>query len=282
MSPFRWLEWFGLLILSSSPCFAGSDNSQIECISLTKTKEIQRADLYVFHPSFEPQGILVLCPGCNGSGEDFLKDNIWKQFAAKNKLALAGLSFASEIQQLQEGKGYYYAEQGSGKLLLDGISKTFPKELPILLYGFSGGAHFTSSFVEWKPERVLTWCAYSAEWWIEPQKHEKTPPGIVACGDYDGSRYGASQMFFSKGRSFGKPWTWISIQNKGHEGSRELDEFVRGYFTAILNLNKNEGEWCDIETKRSLSLQEVQAQPTLATWLPNKELSKAWRTLHHP
>ena len=51
---------------------------------------------------------------------------------------------------------------------------------------------------DWKPERVLAWCAYSASWWDEPQVAARNfPPGIVACGEEDASNYGTSTTLFA-------------------------------------------------------------------------------------
>lgn len=255
---------------------------KIEKIVLEKSKDIDRADLYFIPTSEKLKGVLVLCPGCNGNGEGFLKQPQWQRFAKQNQLGLVGLSFASPVKKLQANLGYYYADQGSGKLLVDGLDQAFGNDLPIMLFGFSGGAHFTSRFMEWKPERVKAWCAYSAEWWSDPKSSKAMPPGIVACGDYDGSRYGASQMFFNKGRSLGKPWTWVSLSKIDHEWHPQLEEFVRIYFAAVLQSPQKAPVWCDVETKRALDLKAVDLQPTLAAWLPDSSVAGSWRSLHQP
>jgi hypothetical protein len=135
-----------------------------------------RADVYVWSPVAAPKAVLVLSPGMNGNGQAMIQQRAWQQFARKNRLGLVGLSFASDMELLLNGKGYYYVAQGSGELLLHGIEKIFGKaNLPLLMYGFSGGAHFTSRFEEWKPERVLTWCTYSAGWWDRPMSSSACP-----------------------------------------------------------------------------------------------------------
>lgn len=117
------------------------------------------AELYSWKPVPQPRAVLVLAPGYNGNAEYLIRQPAWQDFAKPNQLGLVGLSFASDEELFRSGRGYYYASQGSGDLLLEGLRKVFGKDLPVLLYGFSGGAHFTSRFTEWKPERVLR--AYS-------------------------------------------------------------------------------------------------------------------------
>ena len=121
------------------------------------------------------------------------------------------------------------------------IATTGLGDLPVYLYGFSGGAHFARSFAAWRPERVAGFCAYSFAWW-QPPPEELRSPAVIVCGQADGTRYGASQAYFQAGRKQGKPWTWVSLEGLGHEPSGELDEFVRGYFAAVMRFTEdNEG-----------------------------------------
>ena len=197
---------------------------------------------------------------------------------------MVGLSFASEIDDLHSNNGYYNAGNGSGKLLLDGINKLFNKELPVLLYGFSGGAHFTSRFVEWKPECVISWCAYSAGWWDEPKKSDIMPPGIVACGE-DDERLGASLIYFKEGRSVGKPWLWIGIPKNAHSPDGKVESFVRDYFDAILKDHvrpdpKTTGFWVDIDKLCAAEEYVIGQHPTVTAWLPDVKLIENWRSLN--
>jgi hypothetical protein len=260
---------------------------EIQKISLPKIERVERSDLYVLKVVKDPVAVLVLCPGCNGNGEDLIKQPVWQKFAAKHQLGLVGLSFASPVDQLQAGNGYYYAAQGSGDLLLQGIKQSFASDLPLLLYGFSGGAHFTSRFVEWKPERVKAWCAYSAAWWDEPKLTKIMPPGIVACGDYDGDRYGESLIYFKRGRVLGKPWLWISLPKIGHSVHGPLEQFVREYFSATLKFNarpnpQKDGIWLDIDSKKETEESVVTEMPSVTAWLPDKKLLPVWTNIHEP
>ena len=170
------------------------------------------------------------------------------------------------------------------KLLIEGINKLFGRELPILLYGFSGGAHFTARFVEWKPERVIAWCAYSAGWWDEPVPSSIMPPGIVACGESD-ERLGASLIYFKQGRATGKPWLWIGVPNNGHSPDRRIESFVRDYFVAILeNSEKPDpmrtGLWVDVDKRSAAEMYVIRQYPSITGWLPDAKLLDIWQSLN--
>lgn len=269
-----------LLVLSFllAPLAIATDT--IEKVTLKPTNGLRRAELFFAETVPRPKAVLVLCPGYNGSGEGLIRQPEWREFARKHQLGLVGLSFASDGELLQQGKGYYYPALGSGQLLLDGLRGRFGRDLPILLYGFSGGAHFTSRFAEWNPDRVLAWCAYSAAWWDEPSASQNPPPGLVVCGDEDPSRYGASLIFFKQGRTAGKPWLWVSLPGTGHHASAKLDAFVRGYFSATLSASS--GGWVDLDRKERISAAQAGEYPSLSGWLPDSSLFEDWKSIHAP
>ncbi|MGB8355662.1 MAG: hypothetical protein WCD79_17315 [Chthoniobacteraceae bacterium] len=259
----------------------------VETLHMAPASNMTRAELHYVTIVPNPKAVLVLCPGANGSGEELIRESAWQDFAKQNNLGLMGLSFASPENTLHDGTGYYYASKGSGAKLLDGIQKIYHKDLPVLLYGFSGGAHFTSSFEEWMPQRVIAWCADSAAWWDVPAKSNSNPPGIVVCGDRD-QRYGASLLYFEQGRRAGKPWLWISIPGIGHAGSTKLDDFVRGYFVAILGADikdLQEGsapEMVDIDRKTVVETSGLQPPVSVTGWLPSGKLFNLWCAIHEP
>lgn len=255
-------------------------SEKIETLRLDPAPNMSRAELHFIQTVPNPRAVLVLCPGCNSNGEGLIRSRAWREFARNHNLGLAGLSFASPMPAIHDGSGYYYASRGSGEKLLEGIRTYYGKELPLLLYGFSGGAHFTSRFEEWNPDQVLAWCAYSAGWWDAPRPCLTSPPGIVACGDED-DRYGASMIYFKQGRASGKPWLWVSLPKTTHTGSPALDEFVRSYFSVILSSRPSQPLWIDIDTKSKLSSPE-ETHPSLTGWLPSEKLFDRWEQIHEP
>jgi len=268
-----------VLGLSAPQVFSTED---VRRISFPATGDITRADVYFLKTTNVVKAVLVLCPGDNGNGAILIGRQSWQQFAARQSIGLIGISYASDPKLLSQNSGYYAADQGSGKYLLQAIEQAYGSDLPILMYGFSGGAHFTSRFLAWAPEKVLVWCAYSAAWWNDPVPGPASPPGIVVCGELDGARYMASLDYFKRGRELQKRWTWISLPETGHEISNDLDEFVQSYFTTLLLDGKRPGAWYDITTKKPLSPAIVQQYPSLACWLPSESVADGWMHLHTP
>ena len=276
-------QWLGLAFLFLA-CLSQAEVAV--WLPLEPALGMTRADLYHVITVRNPKAVLVLCPGCNGNGEGLVNNPTWQEFAKKQNLVLVGLSFASEMEDIHNGKGYYYVSNGSGKILLDGIKKVFGHDLPILIYGFSGGAHFTSRFVEWKPERVLAWCAYSAGWWDEPKPSVIMPPGIIACGEND-ERLGASLIYFKQGRAVGKPWLWIGIPDNGHSPDKRVESFIRDYFEVILKNNDRldpvkTGLWVDIDKRDPAEVNIIRQYPSITGWLPDSGLLDIWRSLNEP
>ncbi len=246
-----------------------------ERLKLSPVSNMTRAELvYLKKTAQDVKAVLVLAPGYNGDGKVFVCDRFWQDFARKHHLGLVGLSFSSTEADLHFRQGYYYVQNGSGQLLLDGIRRIYGKDLPLLLYGFSGGAHFVARLAEWKPERVIGWCALSAGWWDNPYSLSETPPGIIACGKGD-DRKKASLEFFSKGRKLGRRWLWIENNNEGHEMSKKLEAFSRNYFSALLRNAR--GGWITfqgvpVESPPDDNLESL-------NWLPDMALLPQWKHL---
>jgi hypothetical protein len=220
----------------------------------------------------------------NSDGVHFLAEEPWVAFAEDHKLGIIAVNFSSDPDRMYgtEQAGYYWPEQGSGMALFEAIKSTYAKDLPILIYGFSGGAQFTSRFVEWKPERIITWAAYSAQFWDDPLASESTPPGIVACGELDGARWFPSFSYFYKGRELGKPWTWVSITETGHHRKGSFEIFVRDYFSRILKTEAAvTNALVDVDTEQLQAADDSDLQPGLLSWLPNSDLLPQWQKLHH-
>lgn len=255
-------------------------------LSLTPAAGMTRADLHYAGRVRNPPAVLVLAPGCNGNGESLVSDPHWQTFARKHELGTVGISFASELNDLSNGTGYYYATNGSGRLLIDGVDTLFSGQPPLLLYGFSGGAHFTSRFAEWAPKRVMAWCAYSAGWWDEAKPSDVTPPGIVACGEDDG-RLGYSLTYFKQGRALGRPWLWIGVPKSGHRPEGSVESFVQDYFTTILETrhapeSARQGIWVDIDKRIIAEPDFVRQYPAVTAWLPDARLLRAWQAITGP
>lgn len=255
---------------------------EIKKLSLPSIPDLTRTDIYYIQPQYEPVACLIMCPGVNGSGEYYLNRRDLQEFADHYRLVLVGLSFASDEDGLKaDNKGYYYTNQGSGQLLLDGIDQHISKGISLILYGFSGGAHFVSSFEENYPNRVMAWCAYSAGWWEDAIATESKPPGIIACGKLDTGRHDQSFIYFQEGRKLRKPWCWVSLAGTEHAENNKLDRFVQVFFGSILDKNFDDAGLFDIKTKQKIDTTNS-PEPETSAWLPNNHVAELWSILHNP
>lgn len=241
------------------------------------------------HRSLAPTGgeeaVLVLCPGMNADGGFFLEEEPWVSFAREHRLGLTAIDYRSGAKGLYSAdrRGYYWPEQGSGEALLEEVRSVYGADLPILIYGFSGGAHFASRFVEWVPERIIAWSAYSAQFWDSPGGTADLPPGIVACGEEDGVRWFPSFAYFYEGRELGKPWAWVSLADTGHTRNGPFEAFVRDFFGAVLDGGEDtEPVALDILSEETVGTDDVFFQPGLVAVLPSPALVESWRALHAP
>ena len=268
-------------------CGLAGAQEEAKLLKLGTTAEIERADLYLWKPGRNVVAVMIFCPGHNGSGEGFVNDPEWQKFARTNNLALCGLSFASQMVLTEQGFGYSHVDRESGKILLDAIDKEFArKQLPLLFYGYSAGARFSTSFLAWKPERVLTWCASGVGNWPALPAGAKTAPGIVACGEFDAGCYWSSLHYFQCGRENNYPWIWISLEGLGHEQSPVLDRFVAEYFALKLkggaSGSSGADELLDITTKHRIKTSNSNDRIFSAS-LPSSELLvEHWTRIHTP
>lgn len=251
----------------------------VERFSFPKPKDMTLAEVVMVETVRNPKAVLVLCPGFNGNGEGMIVQKEWQDFARQQQLGLVGIHFQSPGELLKENQGYYQAKNGSGDVLLEAVKKIYGKDLPILIFGFSGGAHFTTRLIEWKPERILGWCALGAGVLDVPQRKGEYSRGIMACGE-DDPRLGGALTFFKQGRAMGRPWIFASVSKVGHSMSPKLNAFAREYFAVILAADFTKGLWVDIDRKETISNEQAIAAPSVSGWLPDKSLLPDWKALN--
>jgi poly(3-hydroxybutyrate) depolymerase len=230
-------------------------------------------------------GVLVLVPGFNGEGAKML-DARWKAFATKHGLVLLAPTFHSEGKENNEGKGYYYPEQGSGevmeKVLAEVRRKTGADTGKVLFFGFSAGAHYAHRFALWRPQRVKAFVAYSAGWWSEPTAAVKSVPALILCGEAD-ERYGATFGFFKKGQKLGCPWVWRSYQNTGHSLTPAVRDMAEVFLAHYVKKEEQAGmpvsqaRYGDIQTFKSVSLAAKETIPEeFRITLPSQAVAEVW------
>jgi poly(3-hydroxybutyrate) depolymerase len=238
-------------------------------------------------------GVLVLVPGYNGKGEEML-DARWKAFATKNGLVLLAPTFHAKGNENNEGKGYYYPEQGSGEVMEMALAevkkRTGVTTDKVLFFGFSAGAHYGHRFALWKPQRVKAFVAYSAGWWSEPTGRLKNVPGLVMCGEAD-ERYAATFDFFKKGQRLGCPWVWRSYKETGHvltSAVRDMAEVFLAHYAVDggptgaggrreEQVGMRASRYGDIQTYRSVGRAERETIPEeFRIELPSAVMAEVW------
>jgi hypothetical protein len=222
-----------LLFMMVMGVVMGQQEDSFKVILQPPTEDISRAELWVGKNIQGVKGVLVICPGVNWDKPENLKKWHWRELAMKENLGIVSLSFASEVKTIHE-KGYYYMNSGSGEILLKGIEKIYGKPLPLVMYGFSGGAHFVSNFVEQYGGRVICFAAHSAGWWSEPADMSVTTPGLISCGHLDEDRFLPSKKFYNAGRRLGRPWLWVGQPKLGHSSPDEYEKFAASYFRSVM------------------------------------------------
>lgn len=225
--------------------------------------------------------VLLLIPGYNGSGEAMM-DARWKAFAEKHGLILLAPTFKTTPEELQQGRGYYYPEQGSGaevERLLEQVGKeTGVKTDKILIFGFSAGAHFGHRFALWKPKRVKAFVAYSAAWWSEPTEALREVSALIVCGEADGPRFEPTKEFFERGHALGLPWVWRSYEGVGHTLTPRIRDLAEAFLAAQLAELAEAPLYGDTQTYRVVEKAEMESiLPEVRVALPSREFAEIWR-----
>jgi poly(3-hydroxybutyrate) depolymerase len=200
-------------------------------------------------------------------------DARWKAFATKHGLVLLAPTFRAEGKENNEGKGYYYPEQGSGEVMEKALQevkrRTGADTDKVLFFGFSAGAHFCHRFALWRPQRVKAFVAYSAGWWSEPTARMRNVPALILCGEAD-ERYAPTWEFFKKGQRLGCPWVWRSYAGTGHTLTPAVRDMAEVFLACYVGGGKEQAGGRKEQAGMPMSREE-QAGSSVATRLgPDK------------
>jgi dienelactone hydrolase len=191
-------------------------------------------------------GVLLLQPGINAPGERHVSEPEWQDFARKHRLVIMGVGFKA-VGVDTRTTGYYYPEQGSGPAMMQAIeavcAKTGIPKQPVLVFGFSGGAHFGHRFALWKPEMVRAYAVYAAGWWEKPTAALKNIPGLVSWGSED-YRKTATGDFAREALRLGLPVISCEFSGLGHAVDGRVTRLVQTFFEQTLLMpQKNAKPW---------------------------------------
>jgi predicted esterase len=234
----------------------------------------------VYVPDGLPSGhpVLLLVPGCNGKGGEFLDSREWTDFADREGAVLLAPTFRTNLREIRERSGYYYPGIWSGKAVLDALEE-LQRRVPIrmdkiFVFGFSAGAHFAHRFALWRPDRVGAFVAYSAGWWDFPDERLKTVPALILCGE-DDPRLNASLAFAQKGLVLGCPWIWRSYPGTGHELTEEVTRMARVFLAHYLRGEPDSPVVGDAQTYRHCAAGE-EPPAICRVVLPSREIAAVW------
>jgi pimeloyl-ACP methyl ester carboxylesterase len=238
--------------------------------------------LQVADQTKHPEGIVVLLPGTDSDGRNWVNDPVWQKFAKDNNLALIGVYYRGE------GLSYDVPDQGSGKALdqalgyfADTLRDPQFRQLPLLLYGHSQGAQFAFNYVGWRPERVLAFASIKPGGYaVVPQTASFLVPGLLIAGEHDeSSRIRTAVSAFLDTRGKDTKWCFLYEKDSGHEIGKIAD-FTRSYFESVLHPEKDKGIWLDPESGRMSKNPDGRQIPM--GWVPDNKIARLWQQIHKP
>ena len=252
------------------------------------------------------KGVVVLMPGSNSDGRDWVNDTCWQSLAIKNNLALLGCYYTDSLHENMAIEEYANVKEGSGQALLDVLQKIGKTanhvELsgaPLFLWGISAGGEFNYEFVCWKPERVAAFVVnkggvyYTAL--CSPEAREV--PGLFFTGEKDLEfRSKIVEGIYTINRRFGALWAYVQEPCTEHEigqsqalsilffrdmirmriPERETDNRQSVEF---LNIKQEDGYIGDFILKIYYPFEEYKETSYPTAWLPSRIFAQVWLQL---
>ncbi len=246
---------------------------------------LQQVEVHICNAVENPRAVLVLCANAAGlvALEKLTKGTEWKAFAEAQQLGLVVLTFAHD-RKADKIKHGYRADEWIGEWLLACVDYYYGQSCPLLLYGESRGGTFAASFVNWRPERVKAWGAFTNQWFEKPVRSKVLLPGIVAFDAEDESskdEFGGN-WYFKAGRKLEKPLLEMKVTTPLKRRKEKMGAFAREFFTSTLNDNpKTSPIWIALRNKKKAAT-ELMSNPTEVVWLPNPSLQGPWETMIGP
>jgi pimeloyl-ACP methyl ester carboxylesterase len=254
--------------------FASHAQTVLRAKARVLPRGMTRAEICYLVPPRNCAGVLVLCPGWNGDGGGFLEDARWRQLAAKHRLLLVGLRFASADAPDAEKTGYHRSANGSGKLLFSLLREIVGRDVPVAVFGFSRGGQFAQSLAVNFPGKVRVWAnTGSAAGDVFPEQKTGAaafPAGLVMCGQDDTNHAVALETFFAGLRAHWR-MCWLGVANNGHVIAPQATAFAQAFFDGAFSAPPNApGLWLEADGRRGLDGFIVRC------WFPDAHTAKKW------
>ena len=157
------------------------------------------------------------------------------------------------------------------------------EKAPLLFFGHSAGAHFTVTFLSWRPDRVAGFAIVNGghgRWSTSDAKAKM--PGLWMLGEKDSEvvREGMTEGF-SKGRRQGAPWAFAIQPGAGHELGKARPLAI-AFFDAIFQARRGSGAkpsaWTgDFRTHEIAPALGGSPDGSLNAWLPDEPFARKWR-----
>jgi poly(3-hydroxybutyrate) depolymerase len=259
-----------------------------------------RAEFRLWYPpsTERVQATLVLVPGSNGDGRPMADDPFWREFAARQRLAIVACRFTDQPHDQAFIENYVNVSQGSGQALVDALAgfadRTRHAELataPLLLWGMSAGGEFNYEFVAWKPERVAAFVVNKGGIYYSAllSRAAREVPGILFVGEKDlDSRINMIAGLFAVNRRGGALWTFASEPGVAHEVARSRDLAtvlfadvltLRVSGSALKPLDPKSGYVADLKARTFRPAADAPPQTEGTAWLPTLAVAKAWQAV---
>jgi poly(3-hydroxybutyrate) depolymerase len=252
------------------------------------------------------KGVIVLVPGSNGDGRNWVLDSAWQNLAFRNNLALLGCYYTDLPHDNMAIEEYANVKQGSGDALLNVLLRlaksTHHEELsgaPLFLWGISAGGEFNYEFACWRPERVAAFVVnkggvyYTALCSSETRK----VPGLFFTGEDDMEfRNKIIEGIFTINRRFGAIWTFAEEPCTRHEIGSSKTLSIK-FFNEIMQMRipdretdvqkpvrllfirEEDGYLGDFKNKEYYPFKDRKEIGYPTAWLPGREFAEAWLSL---
>jgi pimeloyl-ACP methyl ester carboxylesterase len=251
------------------------------------------------------KGVIVLMPGSNGDGRDWVYDEFWQTLAKKHNFALLGCFFTDQEHEDMDIEYYANAKEGSGQALLTALShfaekSGFPEaaDAPLILWGHSAGGQFNYEFVCWKPERVIAFVVNKGGIYFTAlaPKPARNVPGLIFTGENDyPPRKDILKGIYSLNRRVGALWVFAEEPKAGHEiGQTQklaglfFDEIIplrlqetlsgSGVSGSLKTLSISQGFAGDLKSKKFIPMTDELGNYFAVSWLPTLKFAEAWQS----
>ena len=240
------------------------------------------------------RAVVVLTHSYNSPGLGYAYSDYWQAFAKKENVALLAVYFKN-VENLS--LSYTDANGGTGKALLIGLEqlaeksgKSYIKDLPFLMRGYSAGGIFSYSFSEFKPERLLAYANIRGGGMSINSDSNLRIPALMFLGVLDSPERNTRviEAIVIK-RFLGANWTLLKELDMDHFGSLEKPEdMIQFFFSKILDyrLDASSGQMVEIKEDEGWLGDNVRLEAykfddypydkTKASWLLDEEFSEKW------